>query len=272
MKSLSQTDRSNKVQQILKTFLQAPDEKSALSALEILIKDFADPIIKSVIRRKLRVNLDIVARKDTKALEIGSEWECYGCGEKYESFVQVCPLCGIKRPQTPSHRSTKSVLEMDAEDVYGDTIASLIEKLWSLRESSGAEPIRDFSAYVAAIALNAFGKLMRQEDERRYRLQNKVRYLLDGRAKNIRGFALWQGRRKGEWLCGFEKWKEQDLRQTLNYDRWLENADSIRQFLPDGKIPEYMPLDELLAYIFDWVGTPMKLDDLISGLIELGLE
>lgn len=161
---------------------------------------------------------------------------------------------------------------MDAEDVYGDAIVNLIDKLWSLREGSATEPIRDFSAYVATIAFNAIGKLIRGEHERRYRLQNKVRYLLDGRAKNIQGFAIWQGRRGDEWLCGFEKWKGRDLKQTLNYDRWLENADSIRQFLPDGKVPEHMPLDELLAHVFNWVGTPMKLDDLINGLVELGIE
>lgn len=272
MKSLSLTDRSSEVQRVLKAFLQAPDERSAFSVLEILIKDFAAPIIKSIIRRKLGVNLDTVARKDTEAFGTDTEWECYSCGEKYESFVQVCPLCGVKKPQVSSHRVTKSVLEMDAEDVYGDAIANLIEKLWSLREGSSPEPIRDFTAYVSTITLNAFGMLMRREDKRRYRLQNKVRYLLDGRAKNIRGFALWHSRKKRECLCGFEKWKGQDFRQTLNYDRWLENADSIRQFLPDGKIPERMPLDELLAHIFNWVGTPMRLDDLISGLIELGIE
>jgi hypothetical protein len=88
-----------------------------------------------------------------------------------------------------------------AEDVRHEILAGLIARLREMKETGVETEIRDFSAYAAVAAFHGCNEYFRQCYPRRYRLRNRLRYLL---TKN-RQFALWQNA-GGDWMCGLQKW------------------------------------------------------------------
>lgn len=68
MTPFSQTGQHNEVQRMLETFFKASDEKSALSALEILIKDFAAPNNQGCYPTKVRGQLGHCCQKGCRGI------------------------------------------------------------------------------------------------------------------------------------------------------------------------------------------------------------
>jgi hypothetical protein len=172
----TRTQPRGNAQEILQQFLAAEDERQTQRLLERLIQDCADRVIKAVIRKRMEVNLD---RRP------------HGPGEGSKGGLRG--------------RSTAKESELDAEDVHANSRLRLVEHLWSLKGAGTADAIQDFDAYVARIALNAFALRLRRRYPQRHHLRQKLWYLSRG-ATPVRGFALWQGRRPGEHLCGFRTW------------------------------------------------------------------
>jgi hypothetical protein len=88
-----------------------------------------------------------------------------------------------------------------ADDVRHEILAGLIARLREMKEMGVETEIRDFSAYAAVAAFHGCNEYFRQCYPRRYRLRNRLRYLL---TKNGQ-FALWQSP-GGDWMCGLKKW------------------------------------------------------------------
>ena len=79
----------------------------------------------------------------------------------------------------------------EAEDLYHDIIAKLIERLNEAKGDPERQEIRDFRQYVARVAVNACNDYLRGRSPARSRLKNNLRDLLDRHPD----FLLWRGAR-----------------------------------------------------------------------------
>lgn len=227
-------------EEAMQQFLRAPEEKAATRALEELLESHAAPVIKAVLLRKLQVHLDWMRRLDRSLLAAQSE----------------------------RHAPPKTQAELDAEDLYQDALVSLAQKLWSLRESPDAARIENFPAYVAQTTYHVLAMHLRQKYPERHRLRNQLLYLLEGRSR-VTGFAVWEGREADERLCGFADWKGTRRSRSSQYGEWLNDPRAFLSALRPGEDMARMRLPDLLARLFDWIGGPMEVDDVINGLAEL---
>jgi DNA-directed RNA polymerase specialized sigma24 family protein len=202
-------------------FLRAEDEGEAHELLSDLVRTEAEPLIKAIIGRKLRVSVN---------------------GGGYSRAAQ------------------------EAEDVRSEILLQLISRLRALKEDSEGKAIANFRSYVAVTAHNACHEFLRRKYPERWRLKNRLRYLLTHQA----GFALWETE-QGEWLCGTEAWRAKEIKPgSAGRIRELRN-DSLALELPGmtGRNPHLMHPAELVAAIFKQVGGPVELDELVGTLAEL---
>ncbi|HKQ51793.1 MAG TPA: hypothetical protein VJT74_05455 [Pyrinomonadaceae bacterium] len=142
--------------------MNAEAEAEALDILTDVIRVHAEPVIKAIIRHKLRVFLD------------GS-----GVGHAAQ----------------------------EAEDVESDVVLNLLTKLRELKADPRARAIGNFRSYVAVTTHHACHEVLRRKYPQRWRLKNRLRYLLT----HHEAFALW-GDENEDWLCGFSAWRERRLR------------------------------------------------------------
>lgn len=164
----------------------------------------------------------------------------------------------------------------EAEDVYGEVMVQLMQRLHSLRKDSAARPIKDFNAYVAAAAFNTYDRYTSRKYPQRRRLKNGLRYLLTHRPD----FALWEAE-SGAWLGGLKAWRgsasstagrvgdvtasvaatkaERRLQQLRQDPRVFEREAGAAGDLRDPKRAV-----ELLHAIFTWTGGAVEIDLLTS--------
>jgi RNA polymerase sigma factor (sigma-70 family) len=138
----------------------------------------------------------------------------------------------------------------DTDDITSDVILGLVETLQELRANPLARPIRDFKGYVAARAYRACSDYLRKKNPRRLSLKNRIRYILD-RSPDL---DLWKSENE-VWLCGLSAWRESGEPAPASLQH--VEAAAIR-FDGPGE-----PL-ELSRWVFDQVGRPVRLDDLVS--------
>jgi DNA-directed RNA polymerase specialized sigma24 family protein len=257
---------ADEAKRLFKEFLHSKDEQKSNQVLESLLHDFATPIINTVLRRKLGVDVLYLRRLEQREVE---PRECPECKTLLESDLPVCPLCGSKlQPQTSS-RSYRSSLELDAEDMLNDVLAALIERFRQWKERPQSAPIDYLPNYIVRLTLNIIALHWRQQSPHYHRLRNKLLYLLEGRG-SVKMFALWDGNALGEQLCGFFEWLGKPRCQSERYWIWCSDPHRfVAEALPYGTDLREMNMAELLAHVFNWVGGPMEFDDLLAGLQEL---
>jgi RNA polymerase sigma factor (sigma-70 family) len=159
----------------------------------------------------------------------------------------------------------------DAEDVRGEVMLHLVQRLHNFRSDYAARPIRDFGAYVAAAAYNACDRHVSRKYPQRRRLKNGLRYLLTHRP----GFGLWQTG-AGAWVAGLHEWRARPsplegglggegaggrLQQLREDARAFSRGAGPRPDLGDRKNAY-----DLLRAVFSWVGEPVELD-LLTGVV-----
>jgi hypothetical protein len=162
----------------------------------------------------------------------------------------------------PSAGSSKQ----DAGDLFNDVIANLISRLRQIKLNPTQAGITDFRGYVAGTAYNACNLYLRQKFPRRSRLKNRLRYLLS----HDKRFALWTTDQSG-LLCGLAQWQDHTrstpagLLEKIRQDtgEWtsevgLASAGSTRR-----------ELTSLLEAVFQWCGSPVKLDELVNVVAEV---
>jgi RNA polymerase sigma factor (sigma-70 family) len=162
-------------------------------------------------------------------------------------------------------RVTWTCDSQDAEDVYGDVILELLAWLRKFKANPENNTIRNFSGFVASLAYRACATYMRKKHPKRLSLKNKIYYTLT----HHRDFALWKNL-DDEWLCGLSGWRDHKMFAPTSRLRLLR--DDPRAFeqaaLPYCDVGHLGPKD-MLAAIFNWVETPVKLDDVVSTIAEL---
>jgi len=113
-----------------------------------------------------------------------------------------------------SYRTDGRDVGADREDVVGDIMAILVERLRSERAGGGDEPIENFESYAATVAYSACAHHIRRRHPERARLKNRLRYVLS----SDRRLALWT--HADELVCGLVAWRgrpsEPAAQQTLS--------------------------------------------------------
>jgi hypothetical protein len=163
-------------------------------------------------------------------------------------------------------RSHQAQTDLDVEDLQAEALGLLLARLNEARENPASDPISDFRAYVAVTTYRACDMRLRQKYPNRWRLKSKVRYLLT----HQRGLTLWVGARS-EWLAGFEIWKaerrEPDASERLTELRTDPQRAVDRYGNPQVSASSH-PAD-VAAAVFNSLGHPIELDDLVNAMAEI---
>ena len=152
-------------------------------------------------------------------------------------------------------------LREDADDFRQDVYVSLLKQLQKRERDSDASSIRDLNAYAWQIIRTTWHQYLARKRPQRYHLKNNLRHLL----KTQRGFALWDD--ENDLLCGFAVWRDQRMPfdRTRRYQQLLDDP----RIAPSDKEAARMSWADLLAAIFNWIGSPIELDDLVKIVAEL---
>lgn len=170
------------------------------------------------------------------------------------------------RLRLASSRATRANDEQQREDVCQDTLLRLLPKIHECRTRPDEQAIKDLRGYTAVIAYRACYTYLRRKYPRRHSLKNRLRYLLTRQP----GFALWESARS-EAIVGYDAWRgvETGGRSAERLARILEEA---HDHLPAETLTKECALRrpaDLLAAIFDYVGAPVALDDLVNVIAAL---
>ena len=154
----------------------------------------------------------------------------------------------------------------EADDISGEVILRLVRLLREHKSSPDENPIGSLRSYVAAMAYNASDAYLRKKYPRRSSLKNKVKYILTHQP----GLALWETE-EGITLCGFASWRQLkiDRSEPLGLD---QGGSEIRDFLlqrSEGMALEKMRPGNQLSAVFEFVGYPLDIDDLVSTMADL---
>jgi hypothetical protein len=152
-----------------------------------------------------------------------------------------------------------------AEDVYGDVMARLVERLRVLRMTPAEGRIPDFDGYVAVTTYNAANQLLRKLYPQRANLKNKLRYLLEHHP----ALALWQSR-DGLFLAGLAGWRDQDHAMPGGQFRKLVgDSDELTRVGLTDTVVARLPLAELLSALFALAGQPVAFSALVAIVAEV---
>lgn len=153
----------------------------------------------------------------------------------------------------------------DAEDLYHDVIAKLLQLLNDPRLKSGAVEVNNFRQYVTRVATNACHDYLRSKSPARSRLKNSLRDLLDRHHE----FAVWKV--EHETLCGLASWRGNG-KSTAAANRVAElqeRAVSLRSKIFRSDDIKRAPLAGVVQKVFTWAEGAVELDELVSALAAL---
>jgi DNA-directed RNA polymerase specialized sigma24 family protein len=153
----------------------------------------------------------------------------------------------------------------EVEDVRGEIVLQLFSRLRALRADPNEVPITDFRGYVVTVSYRGCAAFLRARYPLRWRLRNRVRYLLTHEPP----FGLWRDPTE-EWISGLAAWAGTlDERPLLSAERAHELTahplpPAVRD-LPDATYKRVSAATQLAA-IFRWAARFIVLDDLVTIL------
>jgi RNA polymerase sigma factor (sigma-70 family) len=163
-------------------------------------------------------------------------------------------------------RSSSIAGQEDAEDVYSEVLVQLLSRLQRARANPDANAINDFRGYVAVTTYNACHQHLRQKYPHRWRLKNRLRYLLT----HTSGLALWENA-GAEWLCGlaFQQGRTKEGERGKPLEPVRDNPRTLERAGLSTENLHFVRLTDLVKAIFQWVGAPVEMDDLVKTVAEL---
>jgi hypothetical protein len=153
----------------------------------------------------------------------------------------------------------------DAQDLVQNVFAELAQAL-----NSGDKEIQDVRSYAAVVTYHACAQYLRSRYPAHTSLMNKLRYFLTHEP----GFTAWETA-DGEVCCGYSGWQRNPLADSKAVQALIANPEQILAGSSDGRSGrsgEIKALDamkagdwrNLLEAIFDQLGGPLELDQLLS--------
>jgi DNA-directed RNA polymerase specialized sigma24 family protein len=156
--------------------------------------------------------------------------------------------------------------EQQREDVYHDALVRLLTRLRACRANPRERAINDLHALTAVIAYRACYTYLRRKYARRHLLKNRLRYLLSHQS----GLALWEVPGQ-EVIAGYAAWRGAEASGRA-VERLARVAADAAGCLPTETLTQECATRrpaELLAAVFDFVGGPVVLDDLVNLVVVL---
>lgn len=147
-------------------------------------------------------------------------------------------------------RLSGAISPQDREDTAGDALVELIGRLESWKQG-GSRPIDDFLAYTAVIARHSCDHYLRGLNPQKYRLRNRILYLLD----NFDHYDEWDNE-QGRAVCG---WARQTGQGPKRLDPGWYHSVPIRPGATEA---------EIVAQIFAQFA-PLLVDDLLEATARL---
>jgi len=117
---------------------------------------------------------------------------------------------------------------------------------------------------VAATTYNVYYNYVRMKYPSRWRLKNRMRYLLN----HGHGFAMWKDEDQ-ESLCGLAIWRWPAARKDAGSEDQPPRLDEFVQSFAPGQSASQMNLEELIRSFLAWRGRPILLDELVGIVAEL---
>ena len=154
----------------------------------------------------------------------------------------------------------------EAEDLYQDVLTKLVQRLNEFKAHPDQETINNFRQYVTSVATNRCHDYLRAKSPARARLKNSLRDLLDRHPD----FALWKSD-PHDSLCGFSAWRHRTVSPSSS--RSIKQLEERPELFKEAKFPRevigHVPLARVVAEIFEWVNSPIGIDDLVNTLAVL---
>ena len=149
-----------------------------------------------------------------------------------------------------SRRLSGSVSAQDREDTAGDAVLELLARLESWKQGD-SRPIEDFLAYTAVIARHSCDHHLRGLKPQKYRLRNRIFYLLDTSPE----YGEWDDS-LGRSICGLARQKGQNAKKLA--PGWYHSV-SARAGASET---------EIVSQIMQEV-SPLAMDDLLEATAHL---
>jgi hypothetical protein len=262
---VEENDRQISLEVLLKKFVNTCDDCEGRSLLEEIVETLS-PIIVRYVGQKMGVHIEYNLKDSPTHSDLNAS-KCPLCDTKWNEGYQHCLRCGARRPADRSFQQTPRPMKVeDAEDIVGNTIAALIQRLQSVREGS-VRIEGSLRGYALGIADNILHLYWRSNAPQRYRLRNRILYLLQHGHRY--GFAMWESDTCEERLCGLIHWRGGQWRPTDRYLEWCSNPLVIRTLFAQNEEPTQVSLPKLMQQFFQWISSPVKLNDLINGMAEV---
>jgi DNA-directed RNA polymerase specialized sigma24 family protein len=155
---------------------------------------------------------------------------------------------------------------LDAEDACSDVYVRLLERLKECRISPIDKAIGNFRSYVAVTTYHVCYQYLRAKYPQRQSLKDKLRYLLTHQP----GLALW-GSEDATLHCGFAAWRDRknDWLRDDRLGRLLDDPNKVMQAVLQRADFQRMNPADLFAAVFNQVGHPIELDDLVTVIASL---
>jgi RNA polymerase sigma factor (sigma-70 family) len=148
----------------------------------------------------------------------------------------------------------------DAEDLYQEIMAKIVQALQDLRGASTKTDIQNLKQYVSRIATNACNDVLRTKSPARARLKNNLRFLLT----HHRDFAVWK--LETETLAGFAVWRdtspsESSQRELFDAEERLAHFRATRF---RNQNVNQVPITTVVAELLSWIASPVELHVLVN--------
>ena len=185
--------------------------------------------------------------------------------EEHDEAGQLAQLLGnlksFIRQQTRAAIKTDATLREWQEDIEQEVQHDLLTRLRALKAMPTASPIENFPGYVTMVITNCVRNHRRAQSPWVRRLRRRLQYELQEQGS----FAGW-----GTAICGFVAWKGQPAAQSENLTRIRDNP--LELFVWGQRATpalESLNMAELLADIFNFVGHPLRYQDLEKIILDL---
>lgn len=154
----------------------------------------------------------------------------------------------------------------DPEDAFQETTRLLIKQLWDLKADPDGKAISNYIHYVRVVASHVAKGQLRDEHPQRRSLVDALRYVLRSKAP----FAVWENEFH-ERLCGLAAWRDQPTTFTRSKRliQLLDCPHKLDEVVLPGRDARNLDHAELLAGIFNWVGHPIRFDELVRIVCDL---
>jgi hypothetical protein len=147
----------------------------------------------------------------------------------------------------------------EGADLLRDVVTQVATRLTALRQrvlpgEEAPQPVRDLRAYAAIAAYHVCDKRLREMRPERWRLSNRLRYLLTHQD----GFSLWNER--GEPVAGYAAWLTEKKTAAKDID-----AGTLAFAAQAARTND---LAALVAAVFNRAGKPIPFDTLVAAMAE----